>query len=92
MSKPTNDKNITVPDSVLKDLLTASEIRMLKNRWQIIQLLSLGKTIRAVADEVSVGTDTVVRTSKMLEDGNLKGKFKKEINRKLTPWIFGKKV
>lgn len=92
MSKPTSDKNVAVPDAVLKDLLTTSEIRMLKNRWQIIQLLSLGKTVRMIAEEVGVGTDTVVRVTKMLEIRGLKGKFKKAQNHKSTPWIFGKKI
>lgn len=92
MSKPTQDKNVTVPDSVLRDLLTPSEIRMLKNRWQIIQLLNLGKTIRAISTEVSVGTDTVVRVAKMLDGGSLKTRFKSQLNQKSIPWIFGKKT
>ena len=92
MSKPIEDKNVSVPDSVLRDLLTPSEIRMLKNRWQIIQLLQLGKTIRSIADEVGVGTDTVVRVARMMEQKDFGDRFKKDLNTKNLPWVFGKKV
>lgn len=92
MSKPLEDKNISVPDSVLRDLLTPSEVRMLKNRWQIIQLLQLGKTIRGIAEEVGVGTDTVVRVARMMEQHDFANKFKKDLNKQNLPWVFGKKV
>jgi uncharacterized protein YerC len=91
MSKPKTDKNIQIPDHILKELLTESEWRMLKNRWQIVNLLEEGMTIRRVAEEVKVGTDTVVRVSKMISSGELRKITTKE--RKLksrTPWIFGK--
>ncbi len=92
MSKPLEDKNVSVPDSVLRDLLTPSEVRMLKNRWQIIQLLQLGRTIRGIAEEVGVGTDTVVRVARMMEQHDFGNRFKQDINKKNLPWIFGKKV
>lgn len=92
MSKPLEDKNVSVPDSVLRDLLTPSEIRMLKNRWQIIQLLQTGQTIRSIAEEVGVGTDTVVRIARMMEQKGFAGRFKKDLNKKNLPWVFGKKV
>lgn len=90
MSKPDKDKKISVPENFLKELLTDSEWRMIKNRWQIIQLVKEGSTIRKIAAEVKVGTDTVVRTIRMMEE---KG-FNKTISSKKknisTPWIFGK--
>ncbi len=89
MSKPAQDKNLNIPDFILKDLLTPSEIRMLKNRWQIMNLLNNGQTIRSVAEEVGVGTDTVVRTARLIEKNNLKLEDKK-IAKSNTPWIFGK--
>lgn len=86
MSKPQKEKNIEVPEDMLKRLLTASEVRMLKNRWQIIQYLEDGLSIRKVAEKVKVGTDTVVRVSKMREKlPKSPRQFKTQ-----TPWIFGK--
>ena len=93
MSKPKHTKNIQIPNDILKDLLTPSEIRMLKNRWQIIQSLRVGLSIRKIATEVKVGTDTVVRTIRMVEKNNLFNKSSKQIIKKMkpsTPWIFGK--
>lgn len=85
MSKPLKDKNIQIPADVLEDLLTPSEWRMLKNRFQIMNLLEEGLSIRKVATIVKVGTDTVVRVSRTVE----KRPRKKHI-RTSTPWIFGK--
>ena len=90
MSKPLKDKNIQVPDSLLKDLLTPSEARMLKNRYLIIQLLFEGLSIRKIANEVKVGTDTVVRIARLMERKNLVMRIKKQTSPKTTSWIFGK--
>lgn len=85
MSKPKKEKNIQIPGDILKELLTPSEIRMLKNRYQIMNLLRDGLSIRRIAEKVKVGTDTVVRVAKMVEkQPNIK-KIKTQ-----TPWIFGK--
>ncbi len=86
MSKPKEEKNINVPNDVLRKLLTPSEVRMLKNRWQIINLLEKGLTIREIAEQAKVGTDTVMRVSKMKEGGIIKT-LKIQTS---TPWIFGK--
>lgn len=88
MSKPAKGSNIDIPISVLKELLTPSEVRMLKNRWQIINYLEEGLSIRRIAEQVKVGTDTVVRTIRMAEKNSLLGKTQKKT--KITPWIFGK--
>lgn len=92
MSKPKLDKNIQIPDNILRQLLTSSEIRMLKNRWQIIQHLERGLSIRKIASQLKVGTDTVVRVARMMEKSNLKiaKKLTKLPFRTSTPWIFGK--
>lgn len=101
MSKPKSNpseskstKLSEIPFEVLKDLLTQSEINMLKNRWLIIQNLANGLSIRSVALKVKVGTDTVVRASRMLEKSSIKkilGERKpiRQIKTQ-TPWIFGK--
>ncbi len=91
MSKPRQDSNIQIPADILKNLLTASEWRMLKNRWQIINLLDDGLSIRKIAVRVKVGTDTVVRTIRMVEKNNILSKSTKHKKIKSqTPWIFGK--
>jgi len=93
MSKPKEDRNIQIPKDILKELLTPSEIRMLKNRWQIINLLEEGLSIRKIAAEIKVGTDTVIRTIRMIERNNILKRSQKKITRNIktsTPWIFGK--
>lgn len=95
MSKPKKDKNIQIPDYILRQLLTPSEIRMLKNRFQIVSLMKNGLSIRNIARKIKVGTDTVVRVARMVEAGNLRKVLDKEekLTRKIkssTPWIFGK--
>lgn len=96
MSKPKKDKDIEVPDNILRQLLTPSEVRMLKNRWQILQYLEEGLTIRRIAEKVKVGTDTVVRVSRMKERSSFRNILQKNREEKRefktqTPWIFGKK-
>lgn len=95
MSKPKIDKNINVPDEILRKLLTPSELRMLKNRFTIVNLLEEGLSIRNIAAEVKVGTDTVVRVARMIEKGDLmkslsSGRRVSKPIKSKTPWIFGK--
>lgn len=95
MAKPKQDKNIEIPQHILKHLLTQSELRMLKNRFAIIQHLEDGLSIRNIAKQVKVGTDTVVRVARMLERGNLKQLLNKSQTKKIktnTPWIFGNRT
>lgn len=91
MSKPKTAKDIQIPDEVLFKLLTPSEIRMLKNRFSIVQFLDMGLSIRQTAYKVKVGTDTVVRVSKMMEKNNLRLINSRKIKQiSPTSWIFGK--
>ncbi|MBI2085769.1 hypothetical protein HYT74_00345 [Candidatus Daviesbacteria bacterium] len=92
MAKPLKVKNISVPDYVIANLLTPSEIRMLKNRWQIIQYLEKGLSIRKIAEQMKVGTDTVIRVARMLEKSDLLNKNRKKEKqvKTQTPWVFGK--
>lgn len=53
----------------LQALLTPSEMRMLKRRWHIATLLHGGKSVRQVAKEAQVGTDTVMRVWQKLKHG-----------------------
>ncbi|MDO8619327.1 MAG: Trp family transcriptional regulator [Candidatus Daviesbacteria bacterium] len=90
MSKPKLEKNIVLPENLLKDLLTPSEIRMLKNRWLIIQHLQAGLSVRAISEKVKVGTDTVVRVSRMLGKNNSLKSTTSKLSQNKTSWIFGK--
>lgn len=85
MSKPIKEKNIQIPLDSVKNLLTSSEWRMLKNRFLIANLLEEGLPIRKIAEKVKVGTDTVVRVSKLIAKKPEVKKIKSQ-----TPWIFGK--
>lgn len=95
MSKPKTAKNVDIPTEILHQLLTPSEIRMLKNRWQIILSLEEGLSIRNIAKQVKVGTDTVVRVARMMEKQSLRQLIDAQKKSKVpfktsTPWIFGK--
>lgn len=94
MAKPKRENNINIPDHMIRQILTPSEVRMLKNRFLIIQHLEEGLSIRKVAEKVKVGTDTVVRVVRMLEKNSLRKLVDKHNQKKPfktnTPWIFGK--
>lgn len=72
-----NCRDIENCKKFLKDILTPSELRMLKRRWFIARLLTAGKSIRAVAHEAKVSTATVVRISQILN--NPSGMLKKAV-------------
>lgn len=90
MSKPSTDRSINVPDNLIKKLLTDSEWRMIKQRLHIINLLDDGLSMRQIADQAGVGTDTVVRVSKMATSRSLRKKTNLKKLKTSTPWIFGK--
>lgn len=91
MSKPKQEKDVDIPKELLDKLLTESEIKMIKQRFLVMKSLSKGLSIRAVANRVRVGTDTVVRISKMLNASpDLKDFFKETSKTNSTSkWIFG---
>lgn len=91
MSKPKMEKSIQIPNEILRKLLTESEIRMLKNRFMISNLIDQGLSVRKIAEKVGVGTDTVIRTIRLIDKADLRKKLtpKKRV-KSLTPWIFGK--
>lgn len=90
MSKPNQDRTVEVPLDLLKDLLTPSEWRMVKQRFLIIQLLSEGRSIRGVAAQAKVGTDTVVRVARMMErNPSIKQFLKGDEKTASSKWIFG---
>ena len=94
MSKPLEDKFINVPLEVLEKLLTPSELRMIQNRWEILNLLLDGLSIRKVATEAHVGTDTVMRTARMLENESLRTalvaiRTSPQKESSTNPWVIG---
>lgn len=91
MSKPKKDKQIDVPENLIKDFLTESEIRMIGQRFQIVQLLKRGLSIRAVSQRVKVGTDTVLRMSvKYKSNKNLQKYFNQKLDKpSASKWVFG---
>jgi Trp operon repressor len=97
MSKPLVDKDIKVPQELIEQLLTESEIRMLKQRYIVLKLLEEGLSIRRIAQEVGVGTDTVVRICRLAESRNLKEPSQRRSNQRAkapapqsSTWVFGK--
>lgn len=89
MSKPKIDRNIEVPDFLIKELLTTSERRMVKQRLTVVKLLEEGLSIRAVAKEAKVGTDTVVRVIRMLEGNSKIREFLQKPKPLTSKWVFG---
>ncbi len=98
MPKPTKTRDIQVPIEMVENLLTDSEYRMVKQRYQILNLLQAGQSIRNVSAKMGVGTDTVVRAIRLAENKgiikNIRLPRKKseppQITSSNTAWIFGK--
>lgn len=88
MSKPNQEINASIPLEIIEELLTPSEIKMIKQRVRIFEFIALGKSIREIATKVGVGTDTVVRMIRKIEKSQiLQEKYlKRESSSK---WVFG---
>ena len=92
MSKPKTQSNFDIPESLMVELLTPSELRMLSNRWRILGMLKDGLPIRHIASVAKVGTDTVVRMSKKLKfSSRLRSYFYriKPSDLNSSKWVFG---
>lgn len=63
-------KNIDEVKIFLKDILTRSELRMLKRRWHVANLLMQGLDVRSVARKSKTSTQTVSRIKKVFEEGH----------------------
>lgn len=63
-------KNVEEAKLFLKDILTSSELRMLKRRWHIASLLYEGFDIRTVANKTKTSTQTVSKIKRILEEGH----------------------
>lgn len=72
-------KNVEEVKWFLKDILSSSELRMLKKRWHIASLLIQGLDIRTIAHRTQSSTQTVMRIKQTLEEG--KGGLKIAVQR-----------
>ena len=54
----------------IKDILTRAELRMLKRRWHIANLLIEGNDIRTTAMKARTSTATVSKVKRILEEGH----------------------
>ncbi len=63
-------KNVEEAKIFIKDIVTKSELRMLKRRWHIAGLLLEGHDIRSVASKTKTSTQTVSRVKRILEEGH----------------------
>ncbi len=52
-----------------RDLLTIAELKEFANRWQMVKLLSSGKSYAYIAKKLNVSTATVTRVSRWLRKG-----------------------
>lgn len=62
-------KSVEEIKAFLKDILSSSELRMIKKRWHIASLLRTGLDIRTVAQETQSSTQTVGKIKRILEEG-----------------------
>ena|SRR3972149_1999772 len=60
-------KNIDEVKIFIKDILTPSELRMLKRRWHIANLLYDGMKLRDVATKSHTSTQTISKIKSILE-------------------------
>ncbi len=52
-----------------RDLLTMAELKEFANRWQMVKLLSQGKSYVEIASQLNVSTATVTRVAHWLKNG-----------------------
>jgi Trp operon repressor len=91
VSKPKLDKKIDIPANLIKELLTPSEIRMIKQRYLISNLLDESLSVRVIAAQIGVGTDTVVRVAKLRKiNAEVKEEMVKNTGKGTPKWVFGK--
>ncbi|MBI2033327.1 MAG: hypothetical protein HYT10_02570 [Candidatus Levybacteria bacterium] len=64
-----NLKDIDEVKLFIKDILTKTELRMVKRRWHVANLLMEGHDIRTVAEKSKTSTSTVIRIKEKLEEG-----------------------
>ena len=62
-------KNVEEVKIFIKDILTKSELRMIKRRWHIANLLMEGLDIREAAYKSKTSTTTVSKVKRILEEG-----------------------
>lgn len=67
-------RTIKEAEAFFRDLCTIDELKEMTDRWQIVDLLNLGKSYRDIADKVKVSTTTVSRVAYWLNYG--KGGYK----------------
>jgi len=78
-------KNIEDVQTFFKDILTSSELRMIRRRWYIGRLLMQGLNVREVARQAQVSTQTVMRIKKILMEGG--GGLKKALEKTSSPGV-----
>lgn len=89
MSKPKKERNLNIPDALITELLTNSELRMIKQRFLIIKLINQNLPIRKIAEQAGVGTDTVVRMIKKIETNPKINELIQKKPSSASKWIFG---
>ncbi|MBI3485790.1 helix-turn-helix domain-containing protein [Candidatus Daviesbacteria bacterium] len=89
MSKPKKERNLNIPGILIRELLTNSELRMVKQRFLIIKLINQGLSVRKIAEQIGVGTDTVVRMIKKIESNPKIKELIQKNHPSTSKWIFG---
>ncbi len=74
---------------MLAELITLAEKSMLERRLKIMQLLREKMSIRKIALQVGVGTDTVMRMARKLEGSKILRDYFSPPSQSPSKWVFG---
>ncbi|MDR1288887.1 MAG: hypothetical protein LBJ77_00625 [Holosporales bacterium] len=84
-------ENVDEVEKFFVDLCTLQELRILKERWEVCQLLDSGQlSYREISEKTGASTTTVTRVARFLRDEPFKGyrcvldKIERESNRPLS--------
>lgn len=78
-----------IPERLIWNLLTESEIKFVKQRYLIIRLRQQNLSIRAIAKKLGVGTDTVVRVLKIAKKNRVLPPTSVTELKASSKWVFG---
>ena len=66
-------KTETEVENFLKDILTPSEFKDLRERWFVAQKLEKGESYRVINEATGISTTTIGRVARFLRDENYGG-------------------
>ncbi len=62
-------KNVGEARRFFRDLLTDDELDMISRRWQVVSMLSAGRSYREIEEQTGMSSRTVARIAKWYKEG-----------------------